>query len=170
MIFNNKAQAFTEALFVFPLMIVIIFFIVWTARVLLTWQQLITATRYGTDMIVNTNLSSADIKKDIENYLTHKNIEGRRLDINKIKEINVDIKDYPKIDVDVTNLTVFLGNINTLIKGIVLPATELSSVSITYEYDLPLFLHFTGLKEFNIKTKLSVLAGSGCKSSIHNRQ
>ena len=170
MIFNNKAQAFTEALFVFPIMLVMIFFIVWTARVLLTWQQLVTATRYGTDMIVNTNLSSADIKKDIENYLTHRNIEGRRLDINKIKEITVDIKDYPKTDIGVTNLTNLFGNITDLIKGITLPATELSSVSITYSYDLPLFLHFTGLKEFNIKTKLSVLSASGCKNDIHNRQ
>lgn len=170
MIFNNKAQAFTEALFVFPVMIVIIFFIIWTARVLLTWQQLVTATRYGTDMIVNTNLSPSDIKKDIENYLTHKNIEGRRLDIDKIKDITVDIKDYPKIDVSVTNLTGFLGNIDNFIKGIALPATELSSVSITYGYDLPLFLRFTDLKEFNIKTKLFVLAGSGCKNSIHDRQ
>lgn len=170
MFLNNKAQAFTEALFVFPIMLVMIFFIIWTARVLLTWQQLVTATRYGTDMIVNTNLSSSDIKKDIENYLTHRNIEGRRLDINKIKEITVDIKDYPKIDIGVTNLTNLFANITGLIKGITLPATELSSVSITYSYDLPLFLHFMGLKEFNIKTKLSVLSVSGCKNSIHNRQ
>ena len=90
--------------------------------------------------------------------------------INKIKEITVDIKDYPKTDIGVTNLTNLFGNITGLIKGITLPATELSSVSITYSYDLPLFLHFTGLKEFNIKTKLSVLSGSGCKNNIHNRQ
>lgn len=170
MLFNNRGQAFSEAVFVFPIMIVMIFFIVWTARVLLTWQQLITATRYGTDMIANTNLSRDDIKKDIENYLTHRNIEGRRLDINKIKDITVDIKEYPKTDIGFSNLTSLFGNIDGLIKGIALPSTELSSVSITYNYDLPLFLKFTGLKDFNIKTKLFVLAGSGCKNSIHNRQ
>ena len=170
MFLNNKAQAFTEAVFIFPIMIVIILFIIWTARVLLTWQQLVTATRYGTDMIVNTNLSRDDIKKDIENYLTHKNIEGRRLDINKIKEITVNIKDYPKTDIGVTNLTNLFANITGLIKGITLPATELSSVSIVYCYDLPPFLHFIGLKEFNIKTNLSVLSASGCKNGIHNRQ
>ena len=170
MLFNNKAQAFTEAIFIFPVIIVMIFFIVWTAIVLLTWQQLITATRYGTDMIVNTNLSHEDIKKDIENYLTHRNIEGRRLDLNKIKEIAVDIRDYPKTDINFTNLANLFGNITNLINGIILPTTEFSSVSITYSYDLPLFLHFTGLKEFNIKTKLFVLSGSGCKNDIHNRQ
>ena len=152
MFFNNKAQAFTEALFVFPIMIVMIFFIIWTARILLTWQQLVSATRYGTDMIVNTNLSCDDIKKDIENYLTHRNIEGRRLDINKIKEITVDIKDYPKIDIGVANLTSLFGTIDSLIKGVVLPATELSSVSITYTYDLPSFLKIVGLKEFDINS------------------
>ena len=170
MLFNNKAQAFTEAIFVFPIMILMIFFIIWTARIILTWQQLITAIRYGTDMIVNTNLSSQDIKKDIENYLTHRNIEGRRLNIDKIKEITIDIKDYPKTDINVMNLANLFGNITDLIKGITLPSTELSSVSITYSYDLPPFLHFIGLKEFNIKTKLSVLSGSGCKNDIHNRQ
>ena len=70
----------------------------------------------------------------------------------------------------ISNLTSLFGNIDGLIKGIALPSTELSSVSITYNYDLPLFLKFTGLKDFNIKTKLFVLAGSGCKNSIHNRQ
>ena len=83
MLKNTKGQAFTEAIFVFPVIIVLIFSVVWFARVLLTWQQLVSATRYGTDMIANTTLSSDDIKKDIENYLTNKMIEGRRLDIEK---------------------------------------------------------------------------------------
>jgi len=170
MIFNQKAQAFTEALFILPIMVVLIFFIIWTARVLLTWQQLITATRYGTDMIVNTNLSSNDIKTDIENYLTHKNIEGRRLDINKIKEINVDIKQYGPIDISFKNLPNLFNNSVNIVKGIVLPTSQMSSVSITYIYELPKFLNIVGLKEFEIKTKLSVLAGSGCKNDIHKRK
>lgn len=169
MIFNNRAQAFTEALFILPIMVVLIFFIIWTARVLLTWQQLITATRYGTDMIANTNLSSNDIKTDIENYLTHKNIEGRRLDINKIKEIKVDIKQYTSIDISFKNLPNLFKNSINIAKGIVLPTSELSSVSIVYTYDLPIFLNIIGLKEFEIKTKLFVLAGSGCKNNIHKR-
>jgi hypothetical protein len=167
MIKNNKGQAFVEAVFLFPIMIVLIFSVIWFAKILLTWQQLVSATRYGTDMIANTNLSKTDIKKDIENYLTHKMIEGRRLDIKRIKEINVDIKDFQSLGLD--NLF-DLNTIYNFIKGISIPAHELSTVSITYSYDVPKILNFIGMDEFEIKTKLSVLAGSGCGNKMHRRK
>jgi len=164
---NNKGQAFVEAAFLFPIVIVLIFSVIWFAKVLLTWQQLVSATRYGTDMIVNTNLSEDDIKKDITNYLTNKMIEGRRLDIDKIKEINVDIKDYQSLSFN--NIT-DLSSVSNFIKGVVAPSHELSTVSIVYSYDVPRILNFVGMNEFEIKTKLSVLAGSGCKNDIHKRK
>ncbi len=167
MIKNNKGQAFVEAVFFFPIMIVLIFSVIWFAKILLTWQQLISATRYGTDMIANTNLSETDIKKDIENYLTHKMIEGRRLDVKRIKEINVDIKDFQCLGLD--NM-LDLNNIVNFFKGIIIPAHELSTVSITYSYDVPKILSFIGMDEFKIKTKLSVLAGSGCGNKMHRRK
>ncbi|MBR3628168.1 MAG: pilus assembly protein, partial [Elusimicrobia bacterium] len=148
MLKSNKGQAFTEAVFIFPVIVVLIFSVVWFARVLLTWQQLISATRYGTDMIVNTNLSSDDIKKDIENYLTHRMIEGRRLDIDKIKDITVDIKDYNGISYNITNLS----NISNIVQGLFIPANELSIVSISYSYELPKIMNIVGMKEFTIKT------------------
>lgn len=166
MLKNKKGQAFTEALFIFPIIIVLIFSVVWFARVLLTWQQLVSATRYGTDMIVNTNLSSDDIKKDIKNYLTNKMIEGRRLDIDKIKEITVDIKEYNGISYNITDLS----KISNFIQGLFVPANELSTVSISYSYDLPKIMNIIGMDEFLIKAKLSVLAGSGCKNNIHKRK
>jgi len=166
MLKNKKGQAFTEAVFVFPVVVVLIFSVVWFARVLLTWQQLISATRYGTDMIANTNLSCDDIKKDIKNYLTNKMIEGRRLDIDKIKEINIDIKDYEPVSCNLTDLS----KISNFVQGLFVPAKELSSVSIVYSYSLPKIMSFIGMKEFEIKTKLSVLAGSGCKNNIHKRK
>ena len=163
---NNKGQAFTEAIFVFPVIIVLIFSVVWFARVLLTWQQLVSATRYGTDMIANTTLSGEDIKKDIRNYLTNKMIEGRRLDTDKIKDITVDIKDYNGIDYNITDLS----NISNFVQGLFIPSNELSTVSISYSYDLPKIMNIIGMEEFIIKTKLSVLAGSGCKNKIHKRK
>jgi hypothetical protein len=166
MLKNNKGQAFAEAIFIFPIIIVLIFSVIWFARVLLTWQQLISATRYGTDMITNTNLSSADIKKDIENYLTNKMIEGRRLDIDKIKEINVDIKDYELPNYNLTDLS----KISNFVQGLFIPSAELSTVSIVYSYELPKIMNFVGMDEFIIKTKLSVLACSGCKNNIHKRK
>lgn len=166
---NSKGNAFVEALFILPMMVLMLVSVIWFARVLLTWQQLISATRYGTDMIVSTTLSSYDIKKDIENYLTHRMIEGRRLDIEKIKEINVNINDYPKIDINVKDLTKVFKDINGLIKGLFVPKADVSTVSITYCYDLPRIMHFVGLNEINISARSSVLSGSGCKNDIHNR-
>ena len=166
MLRNKKGQAFTEAVFIFPIIVALIFSVVWFARVLLTWQQLISATRYGTDMISNTSLSSDDIKKDIENYLTNKMIEGRRLDIKKIKEINVDIKDYQPVSYNLTDLS----KISNFVQGLFVPTNELSTVSISYSYELPKIMNIVGMEEFTIKTKLSVLAGSGCKNNIHKRK
>ena len=166
MLRNKKGQAFTEAVFIFPIIIVLIFSVVWFARVLLTWQQLISATRYGTDMVANTNLSSEDIKKDIENYLTNKMIEGRRLDIKRIKEINVDIKDYQPVSYNFTDLSKILNFVQCLF----VPSNEISSVSIVYSYDLPKIINFVGIQELEIKTKLSVLVGSGCKNNVHKRK
>ena len=166
MLRNEKGQAFTEAVFIFPIIVVLIFSVVWFARVLLTWQQLISATRYGTDIIANTNLSSDDIKKDIKNYLTNKMIEGRRLDIDKIKEINIEIKDYTPINYNITDLS----KISNFVQGLFVPTNELSSVSISYSYELPKIMNIVGMEEFTIKTKLSVLAGSGCKNNIHKRK
>ena len=166
MLRNKKGQAFTEAFFVFPIIVVLIFSVVWFARVLLTWQQLVSATRYGTDMIANTNLSCDDIKKDIKNYLTNKMIEGRRLDTDKIKDISVDIKEYNGISYNITDLT----KISNLVHGLFVPANELSTVSISYSYELPKIMNIVGMEDFTIKTKLSVLAGSGCKNNIHKRK
>ena len=166
MLNNKKGQAFTEAVFIFPVIVVLIFSVVWFGRVLLTWQQLVSATRYGTDMIANTNLSSDDIKKDIKNYLTNKMIEGRRLDVDKIKDITIDIKNYNGIDYNITDLS----NISNFVQGLFIPSNELSMVSISYSYDLPKIMNVVGMEEFVIKTKLSVLAGSGCKNKIHKRK
>ncbi len=162
---NNRGQAFLEGVFILPVIVVLIFSVVWFARVLLTWQQLVSAARYGTDMIANTSLSKEDIKKDIENYLTHKMIEGRKLDKEKIKEICIDIKDYTVADINILDIS----KLFTAVKSLVLPSAEMSSVSITYAYDMPKILKWAGKDEFEIKTRLSVLSGTGCKSAKHKR-
>ena len=163
---NNKGQAFLEGIFILPIVVILIFSVVWFARVLLTWQQLVSAARYGTDMIANTALSKEDIKKDIENYLTHRMIEGRKLDKEKIKEINVDIKDYTIADINISDVS----KIFTSAKSLFVPSAEMSSVSITYAYDMPKILKWSGKDKFEIKTKLSVLSGTGCKSTKHKRK
>lgn len=169
MLKNRTGNAFVEAVFILPLMVVMIVSVIWFARVLLTWQQLVSAARYGTDLIANTSINAKDIKKDIENYLTHRMIDGRRLDINSIKEIKVEIKDYPKIDIDVKDVSKIFNDINGLLKGLFVPDADVSTVKIVYSYNLPLIMRFTGLNTFDITVKSSVLSGSGCKNNIHAR-
>lgn len=167
---NNKGQALTELALMAPVLILFIISVIWFARVLLTWQQLISASRYGTDMIANTTLSAQEIKQDIKNYLTHHWIEGRTLDKNQIKEIKVDIKDYPKLSLSVTELPNSLANIGEIIKGFVLPSKDLSSISITYEYDIPKLISLTTGKKLDLIVKSDVLSGTGCQGNLHNRR
>ncbi len=168
---NKKGQALTELALIAPVLILLVISVVWFARVILTWQQLVSAARYGTDMIADTRLSEREIKKDILNYLTHHWIEGRRLDKNKIKQINIDIKDYPQITFNAFELAKAAIDVDDIVKGIVAPASQASSVSINYEYDIPGFLaSFAYDKKINLKVKSSVLSGTGCSNKIHNRR
>jgi uncharacterized protein (UPF0333 family) len=167
---NNKGQALTELALMAPVLILFIIAVIWFARVLLTWQQLVSASRYGTDMIANTTLSAKEIKQDIQNYLTHHWIEGRQLDKNQIKEIKVDIKDYPKLSLNITDLPSSLANIDELIKGFVLPSKDLSRIAIAYEYDIPKLISLTTGEKLDLIIESGVLSGTGCQSNLHNRR
>ncbi|GAB1401222.1 hypothetical protein MASR1M68_01330 [Elusimicrobiota bacterium] len=167
---NNNGQALTELVLMAPVLILFIITVIWFARVMLTWQQLISASRYGTDMIANTTLSAEEIEKDIKNYLTHHWIEGRKLDKNQIKEIKADIKDYPKLSLTITDIPSSLANIGEIIKGFVIPSKNLSSISISYQYDTPKFISLTTGKKLDLIIKSRVLSGTGCQSNLHNRR
>lgn len=167
---NNKGQALTELALIAPVLILFVIAVIWFARVVITWQQMVSASRHGTDMIANTSLSPKEIKEDIQNYLTHRWIQGRKLDKNKIKEINIDIKDYPKISLNIADLPNSLANIGQIVKGFVLPSKYLSSVTIKYEYDAPALMALTGGKKLDLIIKSNILSGTGCQSNLHNRR
>ena len=99
---DSKAQALLETLLIIPVLMVLLVGLFWFSRVLITKQQLIMAARYGTDLIANTNLSEQQIKKEIRNYLSDKNIEGRKLDPSKLGDENIVVKikgfDIPEFD------------------------------------------------------------------------
>ena len=80
MINGKKGQALIEAALTAPLIIFFLFTIIWFGRVVLTWQQLVGAARYGTDLIAYTPYSEEEISRDIRNYLCHGNNIGRTLD------------------------------------------------------------------------------------------
>jgi hypothetical protein len=92
-----KGQALVESLFFIPLIAMIIVAIAWFSRVVITRQQLLSAARYGTDLIVYTPLSEDDIRREIRYYLTHRWNKGRTLDPARMKDtdIRIVINDFP---------------------------------------------------------------------------
>lgn len=166
---NNKGQAFTEAVFILPIICVLIICVFWFGKICLTWQQLVSAARYGTDMIANTPLTQKEIKKDIENYLTHRFIKGRLLDRNKLKEITVEINDAPITKFDISDFVNIFSDVGNLLKNISTVSVKPSVVRITYSYDMPKILQIASNKTFDLTVESKVLSGSGCPNKIHTR-
>lgn len=84
----QKGQALIEIILLLPLLIIIMSMITWYTRVLMTKQMLLTAARYGTDMMYYTRKDEFDadnVKHWIKAYLSESGIEGRRLVESKIK-------------------------------------------------------------------------------------
>lgn len=85
---RTKGQALVEIILLLPLLIIIMSMITWYTRVLMTKQMLLTAARYGTDMMYYTRKDEFDadkVKHWIKAYLSAGGIEGRRLVESKIK-------------------------------------------------------------------------------------
>lgn len=166
---NNKGQAFTEAVFILPVICTLVVCIFWFGKICLTWQQLVSAARYGTDMVANTPLSQQEIKKDIENYLTHHFIKGRLLNKSKLKEITVEINDAPITKFDISDFVNIFSDIGNLLNNISTISIKPSIVTITYSYDIPKILQLNGNKTFDLTVESKILSGSGCPNKIHTR-
>ncbi len=159
---KSKGQALVEAALIAPLIVLFLFTVIWFARVMLTWQQLITAARYGTDMMAYTPFSKTYIEKDIENYLCSAGNVGRILERDKLT-VEAVPKDYKKQDftVSFSNLESFNPlNLAERAKGI-LPVAAKSYVKITYKYRLPPLFRIAGREDFEIRAYSEVLTGTG---------
>jgi len=162
---NSKGQALVEAALTAPLIVFFLFMIIWFARIMLTWQQITGAARYGTDMIAYTSFSKEDIGKYITNYLCDKGNIGRTLDSSTATlHIDVNIHDQPPHDYSLS-LIKNIKNFNPVgladtVKNI-LPVVQNSSVTITYTYKTPPVMHIVGIPELNIKAYSEVLSGTG---------
>lgn len=177
---NNKAQALLETLLIIPVFMVLLIGLFWFSRVLITKQQLTMAARYGTDLIASTNLSQSQIKKEVRNYLSDRNVEGRKLDPNKLGDENIVVKinsfNVPAFDgfEDVINpvkMGQLLENYIRLLKMPVSYSSELSSVELSYEFGVPkIFSPGIGFaKTIKLKARSEVLAGTGCAGQNHKR-
>jgi hypothetical protein len=167
---NNKGQAFTEAVFILPIVFIMIVAVFWFGKICLTWQQLVSAARYGTDMIANTPLNQKEIKKDIENYLTHHFIKGRLLDKKQLKEIIVEINDAPVTKFDISDFFNIFSDTGNLLKSVTNFSIKPSTVRIVYSYPLPKIFQLSGKENFDLIVEEKVLSGSGCPNKIHARK
>ena len=156
---NDSGQALVENVLVIPILVVIIVMLFWFAEIMLTKQQLVMAARYGTDLMLYSNMSKDQIKAEITDYLCGKNVEGRRLDPSKlvIKDEGVVINKCPKVN-----------SFNAVQRGMDLTT---SHVEIYYQFDTPkLFSAWSKyiggadiIKKLRIGARSEVLAGTGCQ-------
>jgi hypothetical protein len=163
-------QALFEVALVIPLIIVFLFAIVWFARVALTWQQISTAARYGTDLIAYTPFDKKYIQSDIKDYLCDSNIIGRTLDPEKL-DIKIEINDYEhiKCGFDITSLSNYASVISNL-KGLISVFNKKSFVEIKYSYKIPNVLKIIGKNNIEIKARSEVLTGTGSHGASRCRK
>jgi len=149
----QKGQALVEIIIMFPLFILIVVMIAWFSRIVLARVQLVTAARYGTDLIIYCpKFSADDVKKEITNMLCDKNIEGRRLIKERIKKMDVVINRFPEITAaNACNVALITDK-------------KTCSVDIWYEIKLsPWLKKITGDEGVIVSARSEVLAGTGAK-------
>ncbi|MDR1418633.1 MAG: pilus assembly protein [Endomicrobium sp.] len=153
-----RGQALVEAALIVPLIIVFLFTIVYFASLVLTWQQIVTATKYGIDLIAYTDFDKKYIENDIKDYLCNAKTLGRTLDSKKLS-IAIQINDYMPLDVDLLDITDLHSlDVFSSIKQLV---PKKSFVEITYSYKMPRILKIIGKDNIKISSKLEVLSGTG---------
>ena len=157
----SKGQALVENILLLPMLCVMLSMILWFSRLLITRQQLLTAARYGTDMMVYTytpSWNANNMRQEIKNYLSDPNIAGRRLNPAKLGDdrIRVNIYRYPKTNSGNAAMPVDFTT---------------SSVEIYYNFRLPIILSniskfFSGgaSKGLNISARSEILVGTGSKA------
>ncbi|MDR3253696.1 MAG: pilus assembly protein [Endomicrobium sp.] len=142
---QSAGQTLVEASLIAPLIVFFLIMIIWFARIMLTWQQISTAARYGTDLIAYTSFNEQYIKDDIKDYLCNTKTIGRTLDSDKLNII-IEINDYEpmKYDFNINNISDFtkfnLVSIINNIAGLTPVFCKKSFVEIKYSYKIPKIL------------------------------
>ncbi len=72
---ETKGNALVETIFFMPVIIVFILAISWHAKILIMRQQLVIASRYATDLILQGCKNEQFIKKEIKDFLGQKNLK-----------------------------------------------------------------------------------------------
>lgn len=164
---QQRGQALVEAALIVPLISIFLFTIVWFASIVLTWQQITTATKYGVELIAYTDFDKRYILNDIKDYLCNTKTLGRTLDSDKLS-IVVHISDYESMSVDLPSNLININSLDVFssIKELV---PKKSFVKITYLYKCPRILKIMGKDNIKISSKLEVLSGTGSQKPLRHK-
>ena len=139
-------------------MLALIFcFIVTTSDYVITRQQLLSAARYGTDMIIHCNFNEDQVRQELTNYLTSDMLEGRRLSTTGLS-FNIEINTFPTINQFNTK-----GNPLNLAKDLIASPLKYNA-TVTIQYKLQIFkwiAKLTGEKFFSVVARSEVFDGTG---------
>jgi len=160
---GRRGQSLIEVVLLLPVLVILMSMVTWFGRIVLTRQMLLTAARYGTDMIYYTDMDASAIKQEIRNYLTDKSVEGRRLRKEKLTDdkINVKINRAPTL-----SPLVFPNAAQ------ILDFSKTSYVEVSYEFGVPtIFTAFSSYisnpgelpDSIVVSARSEVLAGTGAK-------
>lgn len=177
-----SGQSLVELVLIIPVFVLIISVIFFFARALITKQQLLTAARYGTDLILYTKLNEKQIQQEVRNYLSDKNIEGRTLNANKLgdESIAVRIEGFMLPEFSGPYDLLNTGKLKELLNAgdmLLFPEKHTSWIEINYEFQTPRVISVLTKvipgKPFpdhlTVSGRSEVLAGTGCSSVIHKR-
>lgn len=162
---NSRAQALVETVILFPIVVALLCFMVDTSRFVLTRQQLLSAARYGTDLIVHQNFNEEQTEEELVNYLCSSKNQGRKLDKEKLA-FKIEINRFPDI-----NTFSAEGNPLNIARNLVSPFQDdymkyNAFVEIKYELEwLKLIGKITGDETMDIVVRSEVLKGVGCENA-----
>ncbi|MDR2818369.1 MAG: pilus assembly protein [Endomicrobium sp.] len=172
---QSSGQALVEAALIVPLIILFLLAILWFARIMLTWQQISTAARYGADLLSYTPFSVKYIESDIKDYLCSANTIGRTIDPRKLN-IKIEENDYKpiKYDFDITNFSNFAVlnpyTFLNILKDFISHLNKKSFVEITYTHDIPKIFRIIGNDSIKITARASVLSGTGSTGALQRQK
>ena len=160
-----RGQSMVEIAILLPILVLVFCFIVDTSNFVITKQQLLSAARYGTDLIVHCNFNEEQVKEELTNYLTDENEEGRRLSSEGLN-FKININTFPTI-----NQWSRSGNHINLSKELMLSSTNVlmkHNAEVVVEYKTKIFpwiAKITGEDYFSIVARSEVFDGTGSKNN-----
>jgi hypothetical protein len=169
---KERGQALVESVLLIPVLAVIIFAIVWFSRLVITRQQLLSAARYGTDLILYTDLTEDGVRREVRNFLAHRWIRGRKLDRNVLSDdmitVHIDSFELPEFGlVDYYFPLAFAARLEQPLRKLSNPLDYTSYVEISYRIKTPGILAAFGRRSVTIAARSEVIAGTGCPGKYH---